>query len=102
MPENTKRSLAAELLGKVIATGCVDTSQVAARLATSTATLEAYLDGTTPIPLDRQLRLAALVIEKVPPLARAGYRLRGQATAAKLYEQQETAVHKTAPACRFR
>ena len=52
--------------------------------------------------LDSQLRLADLVIAKVPLLSRAGYRLREQVKAALSYESHATATHPSPPPARFR
>jgi hypothetical protein len=83
------------LLRKVIDCGALEPSEVAHALVVSDVELAAYLAGLTAIPLDRQLRLASLVIKAVPSLARLGHQLRGQAAAAVSFEAHATATHST-------
>jgi hypothetical protein len=91
------RSRAVQLLAKVLDTPWFDRQTVADELVVSVKTLEAFLEGKLAMPLDRQLCLALFVIEKVPPLARLGYQLRGQVKAAMAFEAHATATHATSP-----
>jgi hypothetical protein len=77
-----KLSRAAQLLSRLSGTRWFDLQTLAGELVVSAATVGAYLDGTLPMPLDRQLCLALFVIENVPPLARQGHQLHGQVQAA--------------------
>ena len=77
---------AIRLLKRVLASGWFDRNYLATRLAVRRRMLDAHLWAEVPMPLERQLRLAAFVIENVPPLARAGYRLRSQVSAAMTHE----------------
>jgi hypothetical protein len=95
-PRPPRRSRSLVLLRKVIDGGALEPREVARALVVSDAELAAYLAESTPIPLDRQLRLASLVIKAVPSLARLGHQLRGQAAAAVSFEAHATATHPTA------
>lgn len=74
-----------------------DRAAVANELVVPVKALDAFLEGTLPMPLDRQLCLALFVIEKVPALARLGYQLRGQVKAAMAFQAHSTATHATSP-----
>ena len=91
------RSRAVHLLTKVLDTPWFDRQTVADELVVPVKALEAFVEGKLPMPLDRQLCLALFVIEKVPPLARLGYQLRGQVKAAMAFEAHSTATHATNP-----
>jgi hypothetical protein len=92
-----RRTRAVDLLIKVVETGSFDPAELAHELAITPATLDRYVSGAVAIPLERQLCLALFVIEKIPPLSRAGHMLRGQVRAAIAFQQQATKVHQTAP-----
>jgi len=102
MSSNRTSTRATLLLSKLATSGWVTRTELARELRVSESTLAAYAIGERPIPLDRQLLLASLLIAKVPPLARMGHRLRGQVLAALAYQQQETMTHMTAPVSRFK
>jgi hypothetical protein len=85
------------LLKKVIECGAISRDRLAAELVMTGRHLEAYLDETVPMPLDRQLCLALLVIERVPSLAREGHRLRGQVAAAAAFHGHVTETHAFPP-----
>lgn len=96
------RSTAAiQLLERVLATGQFDRIHLRRLLALTSGTLDAYLRGDLAMSLDSQLRLADLVIAKVPLLSRAGYRLREQVKAALSYESHATVTHPSPPPARF-
>jgi len=92
-----RQTTAAQLLAKLVATGWYDFSELARELVVSEATVSDYVSGERPIPLDRQLCLAVFVIEKVPPLARWGHRLRGQVEASMRFQSRVTETHLSAP-----
>ncbi len=54
---------------------------LARELAVSPATLDSYLAGARPMPLDRQLCLAGIVITRMPHRKLDAYRLRDQVVA---------------------
>src|ERR1051325_123347 len=93
---------AARLLAKVIATGDLTTEALAAELGIPVAMVERYAGNKVPMPLDRQLALALLVIERMPTLARAGHRLKGQVAAAMAVASGVTEVHSGPPPLRMR
>lgn len=77
-----KTPRAIRLLRQLIDSGELDRETLARELVTEPRRIEAYAGGTREMPLDRQLCLALLVIERVPALARQGHALRGQVIAA--------------------
>ena len=95
------RSRAVELLRRIVSRGAVETHALAHALVVPPATLDSYLRGTVPIPLERQLCLALYVIEHIPELARQGHQLRGQVAAAIAFQEHATVVHSDAPPRRF-
>lgn len=96
-----RRARAFVLLQRILSTGSLDVDALAEALVVSPATLNAYLSGDVPIPLERQLCLALFVIERVPELAREGHRLRAQVAAAIAFHEHATALHREAPTTRF-
>jgi len=97
MPSDSSRSRAVRLLERVLASGLSEREAIAGELVVSPARLDRYLSGSLPMPLDRQLLLALFLIEKVPTLARQGYRLRGQVMAAIAFENRATTTHASPP-----
>ena len=94
-------STAIQLLTKVVATRWFTNAVLAYELMVSEATLAAYLSGNLAMPIDQQSYLATFVIEHVPPLARAGHRLRAQLRAMVAFHALETVTHNEFP-IRFR
>jgi hypothetical protein len=110
MPEqemsfNPRRSRAVRVLRASLETGIANRAQLARAMGVTAADLDQFLAGKIPMPLDRQLLLASIVIEKAPAgseLARLGHRLQAQATAAMSFQSHETPTHRTAPALPYR
>ena len=73
---------ALRLLQRIAATNEIDQDRLAQELVVSTDTLKTYLSGEREIPLARQMCVAKLAIESFPKLARDGYTLRSQVSAA--------------------
>jgi hypothetical protein len=92
-----KPSRAAQLLSRLSATRWFDVQTLARELVVPVATVEAYLNGTLPIPLDRQLCLALFVIDNVPALARQGHQLHGQVQAAISFQARAAEGLSAAP-----
>ena len=90
------RGRARELLERVLSSTGVTTEMVAEALLVSTAVIDAYRGGR-PMPLEVQLLLAALTIERVPQHERFARQLRSQIKAAISYAAGETVVHTEAP-----
>ena len=97
MASRRPRSTALHLLTKLVATKWFTTEAIAEHLVVSEAELADYLTERTAIPIDRQLCLAAFVIEQVPPLAGLGHRLKGQIRASLAYNAGETETHRGPP-----
>jgi len=97
MPSNGPRSRAVHVLKKVLDTRWFDREMLAAELVVPVDMIDKFLDGSLPMPLDRQLCLALFVIERVPTLSRLGYQLRGQVKAAASFEAHTTATHASSP-----
>lgn len=92
-----KPSRAAQLLSRLSATRWFDLQTLARELVVPVATVEAYLNGTLPMPLDRQLCLSLFVIDKVPALARQGHQLHGQVQAAIAFQARSAEGLSAAP-----
>ena len=88
---------ALELLKRLVASAWFDRETLAQELVIPVGALDAYLDESAAIPLDRQLCLALFVIDRVPPLSRLGQRLRGQVKAAIAFNEHATLVHTSPP-----
>lgn len=88
---------AAKLLRTLLDEAVFARDDLAAELVVSPSVLARFVAGTEAMPLDRQLYLAVLVIQKVPKHARRGHQLRGQVIAAIAYEQGVTKQHLSAP-----
>ena len=95
-------SRALDLLIKVDATGLFDRETLARELVVSPSQLEGFLSGAAPMALERQLCLAQFLIERVPSMARAGHRLKGQVIAAISFNARLTMTHADAPPPPFR
>lgn len=91
----------AQLLRRVLHERALDRETLAHELLVTPRALDAFLEGRRVMPLDRQLCLALLVIDRVPSLARQGHALRAQVAAAIAYESHVTATHEDYPSPRF-
>ena len=83
---NTRLSRAVHLVERLIRDGVVSEDDLARELIVRPQTLSAYRAGTIPMPMDRQLCLALLMIGLSGEYARMGYALRAQLLAATHYE----------------
>lgn len=101
MAERRRRTLALELLQMLVERALIDPDILAWELLVSREMLDAWLTDAVSIPPSRQLLLAALVIDRVRPLARLGYRLRGHVRATLAFRARVTKTHLTAPVSRF-
>ena len=84
----TKLSRAVQLIERVIRDGVVGEEDLARELIVRLQTLNAYRAGTIPMPMDRQLCLALIMIGLSGKYARMGYALREQLRAATRYEMR--------------
>ena len=96
------RSRARDLLKKLIAGGWYSHDDLAKEIVVSLREIVLYDEGIEPIPLDRQLCLATFVIERVPPLLRAGHALRSQVKSAMAFQLTQVETHAVAPPRSFR
>ena len=85
------------MLERVLDENGMSAADLAGALVVPPETLEAYRDGRVPMPLERQLCLALLVIERLPALARHAHRLRGQVLAEVAFHGRATKTHMVAP-----
>ena len=90
-----------QLLQRVLHENALERETLVQELLITPRALDAFLDGRRVMPLDRQLCLALLVIDRVPALARHGHALRAQVAAAIAYQSQVTATHEDYPSSRF-
>lgn len=95
-------SRAVRLLQRLLDRDLANAEWLAAALSVSSQQLEEYRTGYARLPLCAQRRLAELVLESVPELAREAHRLRLQCRAAEVYQAKETETHMVAPPTRFR
>ena len=93
---------AASLLRTLLGEGVFTAEELASELVVSPKMLSRFVAGTEPIPYDRQLYLATLIVQRVPKYAREGHRLAGHARAAIAYEAGVTARHTDPPPETFR
>ena len=96
------RSRARDLLNKLVHDGWYSPDDLADVLVLSPQEVIIYREGVESIPLDRQLCLAAFLIECVPPLARAGHALRSQVKSAIGFQLAQGTTHASAPPRLFR
>ena len=90
-------SRAGTLLKRLIESGAFTTDDLARELTSSAQDLEAYIGGTKPMPLSKQLRLALVIIEQSPRYVRSGHALKAQVAAAMAFEAHATSVHNEPP-----
>lgn len=97
--ERPRRTLATTLIGRVLDSGAMDEETLARELVVTPKTLARFRDQREPIPPERQMVLALVIIEKVPSLARLGRQLRSQVRANATYCQTDVEAHtQTRPA----
>jgi hypothetical protein len=94
---NLRRVRAVRLMERLLEETDMSADDLANALVVTRETLEAYREGRTPMPLERQLCLALLVIERQPSLARQAHRLRGQVQAEAAFHARATKTHMVAP-----
>ena len=92
-----RRLRSVRLLEQVLASEAISVDDLASALVVTRDVLSAYRDGRVLMPLERQLCLALLVIDRVPQLARQAHRLRGQVLAEAAFHARATKTHMIAP-----
>ena len=94
-----RRSRSVRLIEGLLATGKVESDHLACALSVTLPALESFRRGHARMPLERQLCLALLVIERwpsTPQLRRDGFALRSQVRAEVAFHARITKTH-TAP-----
>ena len=82
MSPRLHRSSARDLLARLGKSGWFTEAALCSELVVSHRQPILFSQGLEPMPLARQLCLAAFLIERVPPLGAQGYALREQVKAA--------------------
>jgi hypothetical protein len=101
MTDKAQRSRAGDLLLKLSTSGAFTEAELCTELVLTPRQLTQYSQGLDPMPLERQLLLAAFVIERIPALARSGHTLRAQVIAATAFEAHDTSTHGAGQPGRF-
>ena len=92
-----RRTRVVRILTRLLASNWYTVDELAAALCVDTRTLGRYAAGEVDVPIDRQICLSRFLIERVPPLARAGRNMLGQIEATVRFSQSTTALHTSAP-----
>jgi hypothetical protein len=92
-----RRSRAVRLLEAVTSARAMSPAILANSLAVGPDELADYRAGRSRMPLDRQLRLAMLVLERVPELSRQARTLRSQVAAEVAFHAKATTTHMVSP-----
>ena len=96
-PRTRPKGRAIELLDRLLASDASTIDEVASALMVSAEGIERYRSQRLAMPIERQLLLAAYVIERVPGYARLGHLLRGQIRATIAFAARETTTHPSPP-----
>ena len=97
MPTIDKNSASARLLSRLLEGGDATVPGLAAALGVTRERLEDFLAVRERMPLPVQLRLALVVEQDAPRLAREARRLRAQALAAAAMSAGTTICHARPP-----
>lgn len=90
--EGSLSKRASALLTKLIASGWFDVPDLAAALHVPERALGLYMLGSLEVPVEQQLLLAAVLIEKGPPLSRTGRMLLAQVQRPSAHEEPDDAA----------
>ena len=91
------KSRSGDLLQRLLRGDELDASEVQRELGVSQTDFDQLVTGKRVMSLPHQLCFAALLIERVPRLARAGKTLRNQVLAAIEYNNGATSTHGSQP-----
>ena len=97
MPTIDRNSASARLISRLLEGGDATVAGLAAALGVTSERLEDYLAMRERMPLTLQVRLALLVEQDAPRLAREARRLRAQALAAAAMNDGTTICHARPP-----
>lgn len=92
-----KRPRAARLIEQILGSEAIDAAELAAAVVCDEAMLESFRLGRAKMPLDRQLCLALVAIERVPAARRAAFALRAQVEAELAVAATLTETHDQPP-----
>jgi hypothetical protein len=95
-------STAGRLLQQVHESADLPPREIAHALGVNAAEIDACRTGASALPLEAQMRLAALVATRVPAHARGATRLFEQARAALRVASDSSVRHDSYPRVRFR
>jgi hypothetical protein len=87
---------AGDLLLRLETTGALSIDAVAQRIGVSESIVRLCVEGRAPLPVDAQLLLATVTLERAPTLSRKAHALRGQAETAKRFAAGEVVGHMIA------
>ena len=96
------RSRVVKLLEQLIVRQLASPEGLADALSVPARQLEDFRSGRCRVPLQVQRRLADLIVDQAPELAREARRLQLQCKAEEAFQARETATHMIAPPSRFR
>ena len=91
------KSRSGELLQRLMEQRHLEPEDLRQALGLATDDFNQLVAGTRVMSLPHQLCFAALLIERVPSMARAGRTLRNQALAAMEYDSRATVTHGSQP-----
>ena len=100
-PKRPRRTTAGRLLAALSPDDPSLLTTLATRLGVEVSLLEQCRDGLGSLDLERQMRLAAHVVELAPRHARLAHKLYGQAQAALRMELHDDRRHESHPNTRF-
>jgi hypothetical protein len=91
------KSRSGDLLRRAMLGSDIAADDIRRDLGLNEADFDQLIAGTTVMSLPHQLRFATLLIERVPPLERAGRTLKNQVLAAMAYAEGATTTHGSQP-----
>ena len=93
--ERVRPSRAMWLVEKLLHDEACTEEELARELVIEPRTLADYRAGQVPMPLERQLCLALVLIDRGSSYARFGYQLRGQVAATSAFESRHISPNDT-------
>jgi len=91
------KSRAGDLLQRLLLAGDMAAADIRRELDIAADDFDQLVAGTKVMSLPHQLCFAALIVERVPRLARVGRTLRQQVLAAMAYSNGATTTHTSQP-----
>jgi hypothetical protein len=97
LDDRPRRTLASNVIARVLDCGAMDEESLARELIVTVPMLRRFRDQRQAIPMERQMVLALLILEKVPSLAKLGRQLRAQVRAHAAFSQNDVEIHTQSP-----